>query len=361
MFTFAFKGGRHSHKAAAVTVCGNNIGNHRAALGDSTCFVQYNSIYIVGNLQRFTGFDKNTVFCAFACAHHNGNRCGETQCARAGNNQYGDTAGQRKLKASTCHKVPYQEGHKGDSHNHRHKNTCDFVSHFGNRGFGGRCFFNQTDNLAESGICAHLCGLHSDKACFVDGRTDYIVPCFLVNRDTFTCDSGLVHAGYAFQHNAVNRDVHTRFYQYDVPCHHILHRDCHFSAVSFHSGGFWSKVQQTGNSPAGFALAACFKEFAQSDKGKDCCTAFKIKVHVVFCHQRHITCAHTIAHAVDCKYTVSDSRCGAHSNKAVHIRCAVKQRGKAFFIIMFVYIHYRQTQQELCKCKGYCIFMACEP
>ena len=130
-----------------------------------------------------------------------------------------------------------------------------------------------------------------------------------MNRDTFTGDGRLVNAGYTFQHNAVNRDIHTWFYQHDVPHNHLFYRDFQFFTVSFNCGSFRSKVQKTGDGFAGFTFTAGFQEFAKGDKCKDSGAAFKIKVHMVFCNQSHISCAHTPAHAEDGEQTIDNGGC----------------------------------------------------
>ena len=63
----------------------------------------------------------------------------------------------------------------------------------------------------------------------------------------------------------------------DIAGHKVLGGDYFLFAVPYHNGGVGREFHKPSECARGFALALCFEQFAQSDKGENHCRRFEIK------------------------------------------------------------------------------------
>ena len=112
----------------------DHICDGRPALCDRTCFIQDYGIDAVGDFQRFAGFYKDSVFCAFTGSYHDRYRGSQSQSAWTRDDEDRDADRQSEFK-SRARDNPDEECSGGDPHDNRDENTGDFVGHFCDRRF----------------------------------------------------------------------------------------------------------------------------------------------------------------------------------------------------------------------------------
>ena len=125
---------------------GNQIRHHRFSLCDRTCFVQDDALNIMCYLQRFAGFDQNTILRSFSGTNHDRHRRRKSQRTRTGDHQNADRTGKGKFKLS-ARGQPRDRCDQRDRHNDRNKNSCNLVGNLGDRSLACACIFHQTDDL----------------------------------------------------------------------------------------------------------------------------------------------------------------------------------------------------------------------
>ena len=109
----------------------------RLAAGDRTRLIQRYNVHFAGFLQRNRCLEQDSVFRAHAVADHNRNRRRQSQCARAADDQHGNTSGQRKSERLSSQQ-PDNRCHHCDSDNRRDKHAGNPVCNLGDRRFRRR-------------------------------------------------------------------------------------------------------------------------------------------------------------------------------------------------------------------------------
>ena len=199
--------GGQGEKAGLVgLVAGENVGNHRFALGESSRLVQHHRVDAVEGLQSLGGFNQDTVFSTLAGTHHDGHGGGQPQSTGAGDDQHGHTGGEGLCHVIAAHKEPHQGSDGGNGHDHRDKYPGHLVCQLGDGSLGGGSLLHQSDHLGQGGVLAHPQGLKGEGAGAVHGGGSHLVPGPFVHREGLAGEGGLVYGGAALHHHAVYRD-----------------------------------------------------------------------------------------------------------------------------------------------------------
>ncbi len=82
------------------------VGNGWTALGQGSGLIHYDMAEVCGTLQCITIFNQDAKVGSATCADHDGNRCGQAECARTGNHQYRNTGGESEGKLWFGAKIP---------------------------------------------------------------------------------------------------------------------------------------------------------------------------------------------------------------------------------------------------------------
>ena len=247
---------------------GEHVGDLGFALGDGAGLVENDGIYVPQGFQRFGGFNQDAVFRALAGSYHNGYRGGKAQGAGAGDDQHRHGRGQR-LTDAVAGDQPDNGCNEGDTHDHRHKDTGDFVGQSGNGGLGPGGILHQPDHLSQRRVLAHTGGPDRQNAGTVDRRGDDRITGAFVHRDGFPGEGRLVHGRLALHHHAIHRHGLAGPHQQQIPQLYLLHGNFHFAAVPQNRGRFGGQIEQPGNGLTGAALGAGLQEFAHGDKSNN--------------------------------------------------------------------------------------------
>ena len=305
----------------------------------------------MGGFQRLRRFYQDAIGGSFTRSHHDsGGRC-QSQGARTGDHQDGDTNGQGKLHTIAQHQ-PDRRRHKCDSNNSRNEYPSNLISQLCDGCLGAGSFVYQPDNLRQSGVIPHLSGLHFEIASLIDGRTNYRIANVLLHGDALAGQGGFIHGGKALQHHAVHRDRFTGLDNQRFPLLYLFHGDLLFYAVPLHSGRLGRKVHQLGDGIRGLALGAGLQSFAQRDKGQDHPSGFKVQIHHKAVYRFHIAVTETNADLENGIDAVDNSRAGADGDQRIHIGRTVEQGLKAHAVVFRIDEHHGNEQQELGERKG---------
>ena len=205
MLGSGFQSGCHLKKPLPIALR-QHIGHSRLAGGQCAGLIQNHGIDLMKLLQSRCAFKEDAHFCAFACANHDGNRCGQTQRAGAGDHQNRNGTGQGKLQRLTC-QHPNHKHHRCNGHDSRHKNTGNFISQSCNGRLGATGFLHHANDLRKGGILPDSLRLEFQISfCDSGGCGNGIAFCHL-HRQTFAGNGALIHCCPSFYDRAVHRDA----------------------------------------------------------------------------------------------------------------------------------------------------------
>ena len=121
MFAFAFQRSRQLNQFCFTdSPPGHNICHFWLSCGDGSCLIQSYHTDLACSLQGGRCLEKDSILGAHSVAHHDGNRCGQSQGAGAADYQHGDPPCQGKRKFLSCQQ-PYQRGDHSNGNHHRYK------------------------------------------------------------------------------------------------------------------------------------------------------------------------------------------------------------------------------------------------
>ena len=128
------------------TLCRYHIRYFRFPACDGSGLVQSYDLHFTGLFQRYRRLEHDSVLCAHSVTNHNGNRCGKSQCARATDNEYGNTSCQCESNTLTCDQ-PYDNCNHRNRNNRRHKYPGYTVCNLCDRCFGCRRITDHLNDL----------------------------------------------------------------------------------------------------------------------------------------------------------------------------------------------------------------------
>ena len=158
------------------------------------------------HFKGFTRLDENAIFCALACANHDGDRRGKTERTGAGDDEDGDGDGESKLQACP-RKKPDHTDDDSNRDDHRNKDARDFIRHACNRCLRCARFIDQANDLTDGRILADARRTERDVSILDDGRTCNICIPALFDRNALARDRRSIDARRTLCNHTVRRDA----------------------------------------------------------------------------------------------------------------------------------------------------------
>ena len=280
MLTFRFNGCNKLQQLFAFhAFSAQHIGHFWNTSGNGSRFIKDNRLNIVSGFQRFGTLDQNAVFRAAPRSHHNGSRGGQTQSARAADNQNADSMihrfGHRAAKSQ-----PHHQNNQSKRHNNGNENSADLIGNALDRRFRAGRFINKGNDLRQRGIGTHAFRLHGEIPCRVHRSTGNGITRQLLNRHAFTRDSAFVHRSVARDNHAINGHRLARLHRKHVSHLHVFDGDLRFRTIIGNKKRcFRRKIHERRNGIGRFSLCACLKELSQRDKCQNHCSRLKVQIH----------------------------------------------------------------------------------
>ena len=125
---------------------GQNIRNNRLSSGQRAGFIKNHRVDAMQLFKSIAVFEQHAQGCTLTGANHNGNRRCKSQRTRAGNDQHGNCAGQRKLQA-VIQKHPCNKGDYSNRDYHRNENTRNPICQSGDGRLRIACLLHEIDHL----------------------------------------------------------------------------------------------------------------------------------------------------------------------------------------------------------------------
>ena len=251
---------------------GKHIGEGRSTLRHRAGLVEHDGVHRTGLLQRFSIPDEDAVLGGLPYRDHDGDRCGQTQRARASDHEDGDRHNDRIAQRwSRTERVPGGEGNHGDDHDGGHEVARHHVHHPLDRRLGTLRITHHLDDARQNHLASDPLGHEVDHARGVDRAADDLVAWSLLDRNTLPGDHRLVHGAAALVNAPVNRNLFSGAHH-----HHIAHpdlggRNLQLGTVADDPGNQRPKVHEAPNGLGGPALRAGLERLAEHDERDDDC------------------------------------------------------------------------------------------
>ena len=346
MLGFLLQSRSDAQKLLTHHLSGKDVSHSGYTGGQRAGLIQHHRIHIMKMLQRRTVFEQYAHAGAPAGTHHDGYRGRKPQSAGAGYDQHGNGRRQGKFQIPRSDQ-PGDKYHRCDTHDHRHENARDLIRKSCNGCLGAAGFLHHTDHLGKCGILSHFIRTEYKITLGIDGGSRYGISGKLLHRNTFTCQSALIHRGSSFHHGAVHGDAPAGTDHDQISYPDLLRRDHALLSVTQDTGRFRAKIHQSPDGVAGLTLGTAFQKFTQSDQREDHGSGFKVQIFPVMLQGLPITMAHGIGHHEQGCDAVDQRRAGADRDKRIHIGAAVPQGLQPSGIIDPVEDHRRQGQHKL--------------
>ena len=152
------------------TLCGQDIRDHRLALGDGAGLIERHDLHIAGLLQGFRRLVEDTVFGAHTVAHHDRDRSRKAKGAGAADHQDGNAARQSKADRLMQDHQPDKGHHQGNTDDRRHKDAGNGVRQLCNGSLGGCRVADHLDDLGKRAVFADAGRLTAKETGLVEGR-----------------------------------------------------------------------------------------------------------------------------------------------------------------------------------------------
>ncbi len=243
----ALQRSRHAHHAGGIGAChGNHLGQPGLPHGERAGFVKHHHVGLVCQLQRLRVFDQNAVLRRHPGAGHDGGRCGQTQCAGAGNHQHGDGVDDGQLKRQpVCQ--PAQQRQQRQPQHHRHKHRADLVDQALNGCLGGLRVFHQRNDARQHGVDPGGLDLNHHPAVAIERAPGDLVLHGFGHRQGFAGQHRLIDLGVAFQHHAIDGKALAGAHHQFITRQHFVNRHIHFAVKPQQVRGVRTQCMQRAN------------------------------------------------------------------------------------------------------------------
>ena len=259
--------------------CRNDVGDHGAAFGQGAGFVHDQDADFLRLLQRFRVSDQDARFRAVSRAHHDRGGGGEAQGAGAGDDQHrhGVDQGCGKFAADA---PPQAESDEADGDHHRHENAGNNVRQALDRRFRALRLFHQADDAGQHGMAAHAGGAALQHALLVLRGGEYFRVKVFDHRQAFAGQHGFPHAGAAFNHFAVDRDVFAGADDEHIADLEAGGIDLDDFAIALDARGFWLEFDKFLDRRRSARLGTRLQQLAHQHQGDDGGAGFEINMLV---------------------------------------------------------------------------------
>ncbi len=266
----------------------HHSGQFRFAKGQGAGLVHYQGIDLAHGLDGLGVFEQHPHGGALAGGHHDGHGSGESQGARAGDDQHRDRddqgIGQARLGAEI---IPDCKGGYGNGNNHRHKVTGHLISQFLDRRSAALSIGHHLHYLGKEGVAANFFRPHSDCAGGIDRGADHLILRLFFYRNRFTRDHRFIHRAGTIDYSAVHRDLFARPDPEHIADLNVFQGNVYFAAVLIDlSCRFRSQPQERLDGGAGLAAGLEFHHLPQQDQGDDHRRRLVINTHTTI-HTAH--------------------------------------------------------------------------
>ena len=264
------RGRQTQHLGFGEAVMGGDVGDARLALREGAGLVENDGLELVGGFQSRTASEQDAQLGALAGADPNRRRGGESQRARAGDNQHGHEVEERK--GNRRGRAPQEPGRKRQQGNAKHRGHED-GGHFVGQPLDGRLgalrLFDQPDDLRQHRVASNPRGAHGKAAGLVERGAEDGITGGSVHRQTLAGEHRLVERRVALGDLTVHRHLFARPHQHQIAKGHVPHRDVHGLAVAPHAGRPGLQAHEFADGLGRLAARSCFDQAAQDDQGKD--------------------------------------------------------------------------------------------
>ncbi len=308
---------QRQHFIGLETVGRLQVGQFRAALGQRAGLVQRDHTHIAQGLQRFTLAEQHAQLGRAAGADHDRGRRGQAHRAGAGNDQHCHGVHQRKgQRRRRAEHQPDQEGQRSGGHHRRHEPHGDLVDQRLDRQLGALGLLDQTDDLRQHRVPAHLGDAETEGTGGVERTAHNFRAHGLGHRHRLTGDHAFVDIGGTLHHRAIDRHLLAGADQHDVAQGDLLKGHFDGLTTALHARGPRLQPHQPLDRLRGTALGPRLERAPEQDQGHDDDRRFEVDIRrarrqYAWCEGRD----HGIA--IGCRGTERDQR--------VHVGGAAQQ------------------------------------
>ena len=265
--------------------------------------------------------EQHTLRRCLAGGDHDGHRRGQTQRARAGNDEHrhGIDQAEHPARLRPEH-APHDKGQQRDADDSHDKVARHLVGHALHRCLGPLRLHDHLHDAREHGLRADFLGTHHQRAVGVQRRADQLVTDALGHRYRFPGQHGLVHRAAALQHDTIDRHLFTRPHaqritDMDVGQWHIL-----FGAIGVDAPRrLGRQAEQRLDRRRGLRTRLEFEQLPEQRQRNDHRRSLEIDRHPT--HRDERRGEHAGRHRSD--HAVQESRRRAQADQRPHVRAAM--------------------------------------
>ena len=272
MFTDVLQGsGEGKHGRLVVTADRVHGHERRAALRQRARLVHDQRRHLLENLERRCVAEKNTGLRAAPGANHDRHRRGETERARARDDQHshGVDEGMRQTRLRP-ERRPDNERHDGDGHDHRHEPRRNGVGQPLNRRTRSLRLADHANDLGQERVATDPLRFHHDRSGSIDRAAGQRRALGLFDRHRFAAHHRFVDGGRTIDDDAVHRDTLSRTNAQVVAHMHVSERDIDLEAVERDAtSGRWREPEQAANRRARPRARLEFQDLTEEHEHRD--------------------------------------------------------------------------------------------
>ena len=283
---------------------------HAPGAGERAGLVEHDRAHVRRALDGTAAFDQDPLPRGAARADHDGDRCRETQRARAGDDQDGDGGTDADVGCSRT-EPPAKERHRGNHQHDRHEHAGDAVGHArdGRRLRLGT--FDPGSDAAQRRVATDRRHLDLERAGAVGRAGDDRVTRLAQHAIRLARQEALVHATRPRTHRAVRGKASPGSDHHAIADEQAAHGDlARFGSLPIDDEGrFRLETHQVIDRAARRATRACFEPASEAHEHHD--------------HGARVEVERPVDHADEGAYRGSERDEGAEGDQDIHVRAAV--------------------------------------
>ncbi len=202
------RGGQRQDPVGLETRGGDHVGQRRSAGGQGPGLVDDQHVHLREPFQGFRVAHEHPGTGAPAGRHHDRHRRGQTERARAGDDEDADRRGSRKgQRRRRSEQQPRGARDRGDGDDHGHQPAGDPIRQRLDRRAAALGARDQVDDAGEQGVSTDPLGAHHEGAGPVERAAGHRVVGRLLHRHRLAREHALVHGAVTGEHHAVDRNA----------------------------------------------------------------------------------------------------------------------------------------------------------
>ena len=248
----------------------DDVDERHLAGGDGAGLVEHDRVDSLGRLEHLGTLDEDPELCASTGADHERGGCGETERARAGDDQHGDGGGERSGGAvGRRGDEPESERRHGEGDDDGHEDARDPVGESLDLCLAGLGVLDQAGDLGERSVGPDPGGAHDEAAAGVDGGAGDGVAGADFDRNRFAGEQRGVDGRGALDDDAVGGDLLAGSDDEQVVDGELLDGDAGLDTVAEHGDVLGAEFEQCAQRGTGSALGACLEVATGEDEHGD--------------------------------------------------------------------------------------------